>query len=186
MKFSLALLAFAAAASAQVTGCNGKAQACIDKAIADSGVCKAGDKVCGCENQDAIQKAATPCVLEACDTVADALAVAEEAKAACAALGDGGETPAEPTTKPAEPTAAEPTTAEPTAAEPTAAEPTESEPSYEEPTGTTGTGPEPSGESPEEPTPSGDGSDDETPVEAGASAFAPAGALAAALLAFAL
>lgn len=73
MKFSLAILAFAAAVSAQeIVACDGKAQPCIEDAIADSGVCDAGDYACACENIDAIQDAATPCVLEACGGVAGA------------------------------------------------------------------------------------------------------------------
>lgn len=73
MKFSLAILAFAAAASAQeIIACDGKAQPCIEDAIANSGVCEAGDYVCACENMDAIQVDAAPCVIEACGGAAEA------------------------------------------------------------------------------------------------------------------
>lgn len=73
MKFSLSIIAFAAAVSAQeIVACDGKAQPCIEDAIADSGICDAGDYACACENIDTIQDAATPCVLEACGGVAGA------------------------------------------------------------------------------------------------------------------
>ena len=68
MQLSAIILALAAAATAQETikACDGKAQKCIDDAIASSDVCEAGDNACGCENMDAIQQEATPCVIEAC------------------------------------------------------------------------------------------------------------------------
>lgn len=73
MKYSVALLTLAAAASAQKIGaCDGKAQPCIDAAIADSGVCEAGDEACACENMETIQAGATECVLEACGGAAEA------------------------------------------------------------------------------------------------------------------
>ena len=73
MKYSVAILAFAAAASAQkIDACDGKAQPCIDDAIAKSGVCEAGDEKCACDNMDKIQAGATECVLEACGGAAGA------------------------------------------------------------------------------------------------------------------
>ncbi|SPO07262.1 uncharacterized protein DNG_09956 [Cephalotrichum gorgonifer] len=88
MKFSLAFLAFAAAASAQeITACDGKAQPCVEEAIANSGVCEAGDYLCACQNLNTIQAAAAPCVIEACGGVAGALEVIEEVNQICAELG---------------------------------------------------------------------------------------------------
>ena len=67
MKYSVALLALAAAVSAQkIDACDGKAQPCIDDAIAESGLCEAGDEACACENMSDIQGLATNCVIEAC------------------------------------------------------------------------------------------------------------------------
>lgn len=67
MKYSLAILAFAAAATAQqIEACDGKAQPCIDDAIAESGLCEEGDEACACENMSEIQGGATACVIEAC------------------------------------------------------------------------------------------------------------------------
>lgn len=67
MQISAVILALAAAAAAQdITACGGKAQKCIEDAIANSDACEAGDNACGCENIDSIQQEATPCVLEAC------------------------------------------------------------------------------------------------------------------------
>lgn len=73
MKFSIALITFAAAASAQIiTGCDGKAQPCIEDAIVESGVCDAGDYACGCANLDDIRAIASPCVIEACGSLIEA------------------------------------------------------------------------------------------------------------------
>lgn len=73
MKYSVALLALAAAVSAQkIDACDGKAQPCIDDAIAESGLCEAGDEACACENMSDIQGLATNCVIEACGGAAGA------------------------------------------------------------------------------------------------------------------
>ena len=73
MKYSVAILALAAAVTAQkIDACDGKAQPCIDAAIAESGLCEAGDEACACENIADIQTKAAPCVIEACGSVPDA------------------------------------------------------------------------------------------------------------------
>lgn len=68
MKYSVAILALAAAVSAQsIEACDGKAQKCIDDAMEEAGVCEdPKDWACGCENMDAVQSKATSCVIEAC------------------------------------------------------------------------------------------------------------------------
>lgn len=68
MKYSVAILTLAAAASAQSIGaCDGKAQKCIEEAMEAAGVCDdPKDWACGCENMDAVQSEATTCVIEAC------------------------------------------------------------------------------------------------------------------------
>lgn len=73
MKYSVAILALAAAATAQkIDACDGKAQPCIEDAIAESGLCEAGDEACACENMETIQGGATSCVIEACGGAAEA------------------------------------------------------------------------------------------------------------------
>lgn len=69
MKFSIAALTFAAAASAQtITQCDGKAQVCLDDATLAASDCEVGDWTCGCQpdNMAAIRTAATDCVVAAC------------------------------------------------------------------------------------------------------------------------
>jgi hypothetical protein len=75
MKFAAAVLALASCAAAQsVKACDGKAQACLDTATKNSGICEVGDWYCGCqpENMAKLQGGATSCVLEACGGTAGA------------------------------------------------------------------------------------------------------------------
>ena len=91
MQYIVAALAFAAYASAQsISACDGKAQPCLDKATESSGVCQVGDWACGCKNLEAIQGAATTCVITACGGATGALDVLSEVQAICANLPAGG------------------------------------------------------------------------------------------------
>lgn len=74
MQFSAVILALAAAVTAQetITACGGKAQQCIEDAIAGSDACEEGDIACACQNIDEIQQEATPCVIEACGSADEA------------------------------------------------------------------------------------------------------------------
>ena len=67
MKYAIVALAFAVAAKAQtpedIPEC---AVPCIEEGIATESDCSAGDWVCACANLDAIQGAATGCVLAEC------------------------------------------------------------------------------------------------------------------------
>lgn len=74
MKYSVAILALAAAVSAQqIDACDGKAQKCIEEAMEEAGVCEdPKDWACGCEHMDEVQSKATTCVIEACGGATDA------------------------------------------------------------------------------------------------------------------
>lgn len=74
MKYSIVTLsALAAFATAQSIGaCDGKAQGCIDDAVASSGICEANDWYCACSNIEAIQGGATACVIKECGGAAGA------------------------------------------------------------------------------------------------------------------
>ena len=67
MKYSLAILAVAAAVSAQSLGDVPKcAIPCLDEGIASETSCDKTDIACVCENFEKIQGAATSCVLKDC------------------------------------------------------------------------------------------------------------------------
>lgn len=68
MKLTTVLLVLATAVSAQniIKACGGRAQVCLEDAIARSDVCEEGDYLCGCRHPDEIKDAAIPCVLKVC------------------------------------------------------------------------------------------------------------------------
>ncbi|KAL6863451.1 hypothetical protein ACO1O0_003706 [Amphichorda felina] len=140
MKYAYAALALVAAVHAQtredIPEC---ALPCLDDAITSETDCKTTDYVCVCKNFDAVQGAATGCVISECGADVAIGEVLPATEALCKNPGggdDGGEEPS-PTTE---------TTPEPTE-EPE--EPTEPTEAPEEPT----EAPEEPTEAPEEPTP---------------------------------
>jgi hypothetical protein len=70
MKYSFAVLAFAAIATAQQSSIPAGAQPCIAAAVASATTCGASDLACQCTtaNEAAIQSAATSCVLNKCSS----------------------------------------------------------------------------------------------------------------------
>lgn len=67
MKFTLATLALAGAAAAQVDAVPSCAKDCIDAAIVDHG-CAATDYACACAQMEEIAASASPCVIGACSS----------------------------------------------------------------------------------------------------------------------
>ncbi|KAI0411599.1 hypothetical protein F5X98DRAFT_380612 [Xylaria grammica] len=89
MQFTLATIAtLIAAVSAQtwddIPAC---AQPCIATAVATVTQCGATDYKCICSNRDALQTAATPCIIDACGVDVAANQVLPAVNAACAAVG---------------------------------------------------------------------------------------------------